>query len=54
MNEAVKVKDEETELRTRGVRDGNRTLLKHTTEINPFFEGVFRRYHRTRTKREID
>lgn len=48
MNEAVEVKVEEKELsklRTRTFRDGSGVILKHTAEINPFFEGVFRRYH---------
>jgi hypothetical protein len=47
VNEAIKVKVEEKELNrkeTRRFRDGSRLPLKHTAEINPFFEGVFRRY----------
>jgi hypothetical protein len=47
MNEALKVKVEERaagENETRRHRAGNFMPLKHTAEINPFFEGVFRRY----------
>ena len=45
MNEAVIVKVEETKPKARTFRDGSGAPLKHTAEINPFFEGVFRRYH---------
>ncbi len=48
MNEAVEVKIEEEEAgkkRIRETRNEKAMPLKHTAEINPFFRGVFRRYH---------
>lgn len=48
MNGAIKVKVEEKTLsgkEARRLRDGSGTIFKHTAELNPFFEGVFRRYH---------
>jgi hypothetical protein len=48
MNGAIKVKDEEKAVdgkEARRFRDGSGTIFKHTAELNPFFEGVFRRYH---------
>jgi len=48
MNEAVEVKIEEKQAskkRIRQTRNGKAMPLKHTAEINPFFKGVFRRYH---------
>jgi hypothetical protein len=45
VSEAVKVKVEGAKSKTRTFRDGSGVPLFHTAKINPFFEGVFRRYH---------
>jgi len=48
MNEAVEVKIEEKQAGKKRIgetRNGKAMPLKHTAEINPFFKGVFRRYH---------